>query len=348
MSSPFAGKRVLVTGACGTIGSELIRQLLSEEHTEVRSVVGLDNNESAVYFLASRYSAAVHAKFYVADICDRDSLTGRFRDVDIVFHTAALKHVILSEDAPDQTVRTNIIGTQNVIAAATENQVSRVLFTSSDKAVNPTSVMGTSKLIGEKLMTAADASYRRSGLIFASTRFGNVLGSNGSVVPIFRKQILAGGPVTITDRGMSRFVMSCADAARLVIDSIFSAIGGEVFITKMPVLRITDLAQAMIEELVGTDGSVGKGIQTDIIGAKPGEKLYEELMNVEESRRAVDLGRYFVILPPFRTDDPRRDRLRPQTISGGTDGYISANQPWMTVEEIRALLREHQLLSATG
>ncbi|HKJ87815.1 MAG TPA: SDR family NAD(P)-dependent oxidoreductase, partial [Gammaproteobacteria bacterium] len=267
------GKRILVTGACGTVGDELVRQLLTDAAFAPEEVIGLDNNESDLFFLDQEYLEDARARFFVADIRDRDELERRMRGVDVVFHTAALKHVILSERSPDQAVQTNILGVQNVIAAATATGVERVIFTSSDKAVNPTNVMGTSKLMGERLMTAANSNKRGDGPVFASTRFGNVLGSRGSVIPIFHNQIAAGGPVTLTDPDMTRFVMSIEESVRLVIDSAALAQGGEVFITKMPVVRIADLARVMIDELASGYGHDPESLSITEIGTKPGEKL---------------------------------------------------------------------------
>ena len=221
------------------------------------------------------------------------------KGVDVVFHAAALKHITFCERSPFEAVQTNILGVQNIIYAAIEEKVERVIFTSSDKAVNPTNVMGTSKLMGERLMTAANSNLRGNGPIFASTRFGNVLGSRGSVIPIFHEQIRRGGPVTLTDSEMTRFIMSIKEAVKLVIDSASYACGGEVFITKMPVVRIQELAEIMIQELAPLYNHQPEAIQIDTIGVKPGEKMYEELMNLEETRRAWELTNYFVVLPAF-------------------------------------------------
>ena len=216
-------------------------------------------------------------------------------------HTAALKHVILNEYSPNEAVQTNIIGTQNLIETALESGVKKVLFTSSDKAVNPTNVMGTSKLMGERLMTAANAGNRSKYPIFASTRFGNVLGSNGSVIPLFQKQIRESDHVTLTDPDMTRFVMTIPEASKLVMDSVFLAQGGEVFVTKMPTINIGDLAQAMIE-IEEERGNIEKGsVRIDIIGAKAGEKLYEELINDEEVRRTKEIDQFFAVLPAFKS-----------------------------------------------
>lgn len=249
MSNFFGNKRVLVTGACGTVGKELVRQLL--ENHQVCELIGIDNNESELFFLEDNLKGFNNVSLFLADVRDRDKVSRKMRHMDIVFHTAALKHVIQCERSPFEAVQTNILGIQNIINGALENQVERVMFTSSDKAVNPTNVMGTTKLMGERLMTAANSNSRDGGPLFTSTRFGNVLGSRGSVIPIFREQIRHGGPVTLTDPAMTRFIMSLEEAIQLVIDSTCYAVGGEVFITKMPAIRIQDLAEVMIKEQIG-------------------------------------------------------------------------------------------------
>jgi FlaA1/EpsC-like NDP-sugar epimerase len=341
----FEQQRILITGACGTIGQELVRQLLTSPKYAPEEVIGIDNNESALFFLDQQYLNDNRAKFFVADIRDKDELSRRMRGVHIVFHAAALKHVVLCERSPEQAVQTNILGVQNIIAAATENGVRKVIFTSSDKAVNPTNVMGTSKLMGERLMTAANSHKRGDGPIFASTRFGNVLGSNGSVVPIFHNQIVHGGPITLTDRRMTRFVMSIQEAVRLVIDSAELARGGEVFITKMPVAKIADLAEAMIQELAPRYGFSSQEIESVEVGTKPGEKLYEELMSHEETRRAVELERYFAVLPAFRGIYHDIDYSYQGLVSREVQNpYISSDEPAMTVNAIRDFLADNELL----
>ena len=271
MKTNFNGKRILVTGACGTIGHELTRQLLNGYQLD--ELVALDNNESELFFLEQEFAEFSNAHFFLADIRDKDKLCRIMDGIDIVFHTAAYKHVILCERSPLEAVQTNIIGVQNIIDAAIENKVEKVLFTSSDKAVNPTNVMGTSKLMGERLISAANSSSRRDETIFSSTRFGNVLGSRGSVIPIFREQILKGGPLTLTDPAMTRFIMSIQDAVQMVIDSALLACGGEVFVTKMDSILIKDLAEVMIRELSGVHGFELDDIEILVIGTKPGEKI---------------------------------------------------------------------------
>ena len=340
----LAGKSVLVTGACGTVGSELVRQLLEDDYGIAR-LVALDNNESELFFLEQRFLDDRRASFFLADIRDRDKLARKMEGVDIVFHAAAFKHVILCERSPYEAVQTNIIGVQNVIAAASASNVKKVIFTSTDKAVNPTSVMGTSKLMGERIMTAANSNESARGTVFASTRFGNVLGSRGSVIPIFIKQIKSGGPVTLTDPGMTRFIMSIRGAVRLVIDSARIARGGEVFITKMPVIRIKDLAEVMIEELAPVFGFEPRDIEIKVIGSKPGEKLYEELMSEEETRRSVELPDYFAVLPAFRGIYRQIDYSYPEMVKSAVDRpYVSASEPPLGKDELRDFLRANDLL----
>jgi len=341
----FEGKSILVTGSCGTVGTELVKQLLTNEVYALKELVGIDNNERTLFFQDQQYLNDSRAHFYVTDIRDRDELANKMCGVDIVFHAAALKHVILCERSPEQAVQTNIHGVQNIIAAANANNVETVIFTSSDKAVNPTNVMGTSKLMGERLMTAANSNKRGNGPIFASTRFGNVLGSSGSVIPIFYNQITGGGPVTLTDKNMTRFVMSIQESVRLVLDSAEQARGGEVFVTKMPVIRIEDLAIALIEELVPNNGKDSQKIAINEIGIKPGEKLYEELMSPEETRRTVELEQYFSVLPAFRgiynDIDYSYTTIRNATV---TNPYISEEERPLTVEQIKMFLINNDLL----
>ena len=333
-----------MTGACGTVGSELVRQLLEEDFFS-EEVIALDNNESELFFLEQRFLKFKNANFFLADIRDRDKLCRKMKNVDVVFHAAAYKHVILCERSPFEAVQTNINGVQNVIYAACENNVEKVIFTSTDKAVNPTSVMGTSKLMGERLMTAANSNFQGEGPVFASTRFGNVLGSRGSVIPIFREQIKKGGPVTLTDPEMTRFIMSIEEAVRLVIDSAELARGGEVFITKMPVIRIKDLAQVMIEELAPRYGFSPNDIEIKIIGTKPGEKLYEELMSPEETRRALELKRYFAVLPAFRGIYRNITYDYPEIESRKVSNpYISCNERPLSQKELREFLIKNRLL----
>ena len=338
------GKRILVTGACGTVGAELTRMLLEEPEFEVAEVLGLDNNETELFFIDQRFLADDRASFTLGDIRDKEKLRSLMAGIDVVFHTAALKHVIISERAPFDAVQTNILGVQNIIEAAQSNQVEKVIFTSSDKAVNPTNVMGTSKLMGERLITAAN-NQRNCSTIFASTRFGNVIGSRGSVFSIFKQQIQKGGPLTITDPEMTRFIMTIEEAVRLVLDSANVAQGGEVLVTKMPVIRIMDLAEVMIELLAPEFGHDPASIEIVTVGSKPGEKLYEELMSDEETRRAQELTRYFCITPAFQSTHRTINYSYPDLVTTHVDNpYNSSNEASISKDELKAFLRNGGLI----
>ena len=332
----FKGKTVAITGACGTVGRELVRQVSA---AGAFRVICLDNNESELFFLKEDYRDFDGVECYLSDIRDLESLTHRMEGVDVLIHSAAFKHVGLCEDSPRQAIRTNIQGTQNVIDAALAARVGRVLFTSSDKAVNPTNVMGTTKLMGERLMTAAHQSNPKAGTVFASTRFGNVLGSRGSVVPLFAQQIRNGQDVTLTDAEMTRFIMTLEEAVKLVLDSVWLAQGGEVFVTKMPVVRIKDVADYMCTAI-----APGKNIRVIEIGAKPGEKMYEELMNDEEVRRTYDIGDFFVVRSAF--DDP----TIPHALTDGRPKpdrpYNSANETAVTPVDLAAYFVKNKVLAA--
>jgi len=338
------GKRILVTGACGTIGSQLTAQLLTKHCP--KELLAMDNNESDIFFLEQNYSNFENFSPFVGDIRDRDKLCRRVQGIDLIFHCAAFKHVEMCERSPMEAVQTNILGVQNVIYAAFENSVGKVLFTSSDKAVNPTNVMGTSKLMGERLMTSANTHRQKRLPLFFTTRFGNVLGSRGSVLPVFNAQIKKGGPVTLTDQRMSRFVMTVQDAVRLVLDTVQLGKGGEVFVTKMPVVMIKSLAEVMIEELAPKYGYSPGDIEIKLIGAKPGEKLFEELMNSEEISRSIELEDYFVIMPAFRRFYHEIDYSYPNLVRDVVERpYISSEEIAITSREVKDYLQKNGLLS---
>lgn len=340
MKDFYNGKKILLTGAAGTVGREIVKQLVSFEPSELRL---MDNNETEMFFLMEEYGNN-NVFCFLGDIRDRDKLEKLSKDVDVIIHSAAFKHVYLSEYNPFDVVQTNIIGVENVIRAATVSNVKQVLFTSSDKAVNPTNVMGTSKLMGERLITAANAVRTDSKTIFSSTRFGNVLGSRGSVVPLFMKQIRNGGPVTITDRKMTRFVMTIEEAAKLVLQSVLIAKGGEVFVTKMPVVRIPDLAEVMIKLLAPKYGYLPSDIKTEEIGAKPGEKLYEELMTDLEVYQSLELKDMFVVTPAFKSLFQSIKYEYPGMLSSQIQkSYISENETPFNNTEIEKYLIENRV-----
>lgn len=287
--SYFFGKRILVTGGTGTIGQELVRQLL-ELRPEVVRVFSRD--ESKQHDMAHRFGERRDMRYLIGDVRDLERLRMAMAGVDLVFHCAALKHVKSCEYNPFEAVKTNILGTQNVILAALEHQVDKVVLTSSDKAVNPTNAMGVSKLMAERLVTAANGMRGPRSTVFASVRFGNVVGSRGSVLPLFVEQIRRGGPVTITNPAMTRFVMSLCQAVSLVLKAAVMARGGEVFTLKMPSVRIGELAAVLIELLAPS-----RPVGLRRVGRQPGEKMHEELLTAEEVERSEMLDDMFVTYP---------------------------------------------------
>ena len=344
MKNLYEGKKILITGAAGTIGKELIKQLMTFGVKEIKAI---DNNESALFFLNEQYKHKQEFNGFYCDIRDLGRLKFLCKDVDIILHTAAMKHVGICEISPLDAVKTNADGTANIIEAALESkQVTRVIYTSSDKAVNPTNVMGTTKLLGERLMTSALNIKVDREIIFSSTRFGNVIGSKGSVVPIFYEQIKNGKNITITDNRMTRFIMTIKEATELVLEASLKAKGGEVFVTKMPVMRIFDLAQAMTEIVAPKYGQNPEDIQVQLIGSKPGEKLYEELMTDEETSRAYELSNMFIVKPAI---PPIYDSIDYENYQGlvskdVTNPYVSANEKMMNLAEIKDYLITNNVL----
>ncbi|MBV6517718.1 MAG: capsule biosynthesis protein CapD [Candidatus Brocadia sp.] len=340
MKDFYNNKKILITGAAGTVGREIVRQLLFFKPGELRLV---DNNESETFFLMEEYKNK-NVFCFLGDVRDKEKIEKLSSDIDIIIHCAAFKHVILSEYNPFDVVRTNIIGVENVISAARKCNAKNVLFTSSDKAVNPTNVMGTSKLMGERLVTAANAVKSNTQTIFSSTRFGNVIGSRGSVVPVFMKQIRNGGPVTVTDMRMTRFVMTIEESARLVLKSVTISKGGEVFVTKMPIVRIPDLAEVMIEFLAPRYGYRPSDIKIEKIGAKPGEKLYEELMSEEEVHRSLELKDMFVITPAFKSIYEAIKYEYPDIISDRLQkSYVSTTEEPLSKNAIKKYLMDNKI-----
>jgi FlaA1/EpsC-like NDP-sugar epimerase len=340
----FLDKVVLVTGAAGSVGQELVRQLLELNTAEVRA---LDNNETELFFLGERYRDSHELSVHLGDVRDERRLEAVCSGTDIVIHTAAFKHVGLSEYNPFDAVKTNIMGVKSVIRAARSQGVERILFTSSDKAVHPTNVMGTTKLIGERLITAANLTTLKTGQRFASVRFGNVIGSRGSVIPIFTEQIRQGGPVTVTDPNMTRFFMTNEEAVRLVLEACAMTCGGEVFVTKMPVMRIKDLARAMIALLAPMYGWDPQDIPIQFMGVRSGEKLYEELLTVEETVRVLETERMFAILPSLQGFSGKVQYNYKGLVERTSllKQYISDQETPMTMNEIKHYLLANNILA---
>ena len=335
-------KKVLITGGTGSIGQEIVQEILKYEPKVVRI---LDVDETKQFELQQEYEDHENVRFLLGDIRDKERLSRAIEDIDIIFHTAALKHVLACEYNPFEAIKTNVIGIQNLIDVAMDEEVEKVLFTSSDKAVNPTNVMGATKLLAERLITSANYYRGARKTIFSSVRFGNVLGSRGSIIPLFKKQIEHGGPITITNNEMTRFIMPMREA----IDLLFKATGlvqrGEIFVFKMKALKITDLAEVMIDELAQNCGYSPNEIKLKIIGTKPGEKLYEELMTEDEAGRALESEDMFILFPEMK-ELSHIDKSSYPSVSeiAEVKAYTSKDVKHLSREEIKGILYQENLL----
>ncbi len=330
MANIFQNKNILVTGGSGSIGSEIVRRVLQYEPAVVRV---FSNDENGQFSLEQELQGYDNLRFLIGDVKDRERLRMAIEGIDLVFHAAALKHVPLCEYNPFEAVKTNVLGTQNVIEAARAEEVEKVIAISTDKAVNPVNVMGATKLLAERLMISASHYEGERETVFSCVRFGNVLNSRGSVVPLFRQQIARGGPVTLTDPNMTRFIMPLNRAVELVLQAAEMAKGGEIFIFKMPVLRVGDLVEVMIEELAPQYGHAPKSIEVKVVGKRAGEKTYEELLTEDEAVGAHETGEMFII--PYQS--PEEDNLK--ETQAVARYYTSAEQPLLIKEDIRALLK---------
>ena len=295
----YKNKKVLVTGGSGSIGKKIVKELIKYDVDVIRV---LDNNETELFNLENDLNSS-KIKVFVGDIKDSQRLKSLFKDIDIIFHAAAYKHVPLCEYNPLDAVKTNVLGTQNVIDMAILCDVKKVILISTDKAVHPANVMGATKFLAERLMMAASA-YSDDGTKFSCVRFGNVLNSRGSVIPLFKKQLKQGGPITLTDEDMTRFIMNIYQASKLILQAGMLSQGGEIFILKMPAFKLSDLVDAMIEFYAPVYGYNPEEIDVKIIGKRPGEKFYEELMTSDEKLTAYDNGDLFIIRDELNKKHP--------------------------------------------
>jgi UDP-N-acetylglucosamine 4,6-dehydratase len=278
-------KRYLITGAGGTIGLALLEKLIKNKNN---LVCAFDSDEERLFKISQKFPKSNKIHLFIGNIRDKERLSIAMETVDVVFHCAALKHVSLNEYNPFEVKKTNIDGVENVIECAIKKKVKKVIFTSSDKAVNPTNIMGVSKMMGERLILSSNSRIGKNPTIFSSVRFGNVLDSSGSILKIFRNQIKENYPLTITDKRMTRFFINLDNAVKLCLYAENNMVGGEIFIKNMFSCNIRDLAFAF-----------SKNLNTSVkyIGIKEGEKLYEELFTNEEAKRAYLYNKYICIVP---------------------------------------------------
>ncbi len=331
----FKGKKVLVIGGTGTIGQSLIDRILSEQPSVVRIY---SRDEYKQFVLKERLGERPDLRYLIGDVRDKERLDRAMHSIDIVFNLAALKHVPSCEYNPYEAVKTNVIGTQNVIDCAMENKVKKVVYTSSDKSVSPTNTMGATKLLAERLMTSAYYARGHAGTVFSSVRFGNVMGSRGSVIPLFRQQILENGYITITEPEMTRFMMTLTQAVELTIKACATAKGGEVFVLKMPVMKLKDFAEAVVAKVCEKEKLDPAKIEIRRIGLRPGEKLYEELMSEDEASKALEMDDMYIVPSIFEMHG------YDEAVKAKIGGYSSNSQRLLNKDEIEKMLDEESLI----
>ena len=315
---------VLVTGGTGSFGRAFVQTLL--ELGKPRKVIVFSRDEQKHYQL-ERSLRDPRLRCFVGDVRDRDRLRTALRGVDVVVHAAAMKHVPICEYNPIEAVQTNVTGARNLVEAAIDNRVGRVMALSTDKAVAPANLYGATKLCMEKLLIAANAYAGDLATRFSVVRYGNVMGSAGSVIPLFRAQSQQ-GRITITDERMTRFWISMTDAVALVLRGLELMTGGEIFVPRLPTTDIVTLAEAM-----------APGVPRDTIGIRPGEKLHETLLSAEEARRTRDLGPLMVVAPEFEFHQ-RATRPAGHPLPDGFTYSSDSAEPRLGVDETRALLQQ--------
>ncbi|WP_084778053.1 UDP-N-acetylglucosamine 4,6-dehydratase family protein [Saccharibacillus sacchari] len=335
--SIYKGKKILIIGGTGTIGQHLTRMLLKED-PQVLRIFSRDEHKQYEMSLSFR-SERERLRFLIGDIRDSDRLNRAMESIDYVFHCAAMKHVPACEYNPFEAVQTNVLGTQNVIQNAISNKVGKVLFISTDKAISPTNTYGATKLMAEKLISATELNKGDNSTIFAAVRFGNVMGSRGSVIPLFKKQIKDIGEITVTDSDMLRYMMTPTQAVKLILKANRLASGGEVFVLKMPLVRIGDLAVVMIEELAAQSAS-GTKIAIKQIGLRPGEKRFEELMTDDEVEYANETEDLYIIFSQYGRNDISKEAPGKKCLSKP----VPQMENIISKEEIRAWLLQEELI----
>jgi len=323
----FKNKTLLITGGTGSFGNAVLRRFLNSDIREIRI---FSRDEKKQDDMRQFYNNS-KIKYYIGDVRSYESINSAMNGVDFVFQAAALKQVPSCEFFPVEAVRTNVLGCENVLNAAMENNVSRVIVLSTDKAVYPINAMGMSKALSEKVMVAKSRNLNGTGMVFCGTRYGNVMASRGSVIPLFIEQIKHGNPITITDPNMTRYMMTLDDAVDLVLFAFKNGNPGDIFVQKSPAATIEVLAKALLELFKASN-------PIKIIGTRHGEKLYETLVNREEMVKAEDLGNYYRIPADTRDLNYNRFFLEGEAQISQMEEYTSHNTARLNIEETKQLL----------
>ncbi len=334
MTDVFAGATLMITGGTGSFGNAVLKRFLDSDIKEIRV---FSRDEKKQDDMRKRYGSA-KLKFYIGDVRDYQSVLNATRGVDFIFHAAALKQVPSCEFHPMEAVKTNVIGTDNVLEAAIQNNVKRVVCLSTDKAVYPINAMGISKAMMEKVMVAK--SRNDNNTVICGTRYGNVMASRGSVIPLFIEQVRAGQALTLTDPNMTRFMMTLADAVDLVLYAFEHGNNGDMFVQKAPAATVETLARALTNLLNKPDHPI------NVIGTRHGEKLYEALLSREEMACAEDMGDYFRVPPDLRDLNYSKFVEQGEEKISHTEDYNSHNTERLDVEGMQNLLLKLNFMRA--
>lgn len=325
-------KSILITGGTGSLGKALTKTIL-ERWPDIKRLVIYSRDEQKQFQMAQEFPESTYnaIRYFIGDVRDLDRLKRAFSGIDYVIHAAAMKHVHIAEYNPDECIKTNVGGAENVIKASLSSNVSRVVALSTDKACAPINLYGATKLTSDKLFIAANNIKGFQDIKFSVVRYGNVMGSNGSVIPFFLKKRKE-GVLPITDPSMTRFNISLNYGVEMVLHALENAWGGELYVPKIPSYRIMDVAKA-----------IGPECEHRIIGIRPGEKIHEEMITSSDSYNTYDLGKYYVILPTV-TDwniDDYKKAFNAQKVENGFRYTSGENKEWETVESLKDLIRKH-------
>lgn len=326
------GKSILITGGTGSLGQQLVATIL-ERWPNVKRLVIYSRDEQKQFQMAQKYPMKPNGsiRYFIGDVRDLERLKRALKGIEYVIHAAAMKHIHIAEYNPDECIKTNVGGAENVIQACLETEVKRVVALSTDKACAPINLYGATKLASDKLFVAANNIRGVNPIRFSVVRYGNVMGSNGSVIPFFLKK-RSTGVLPITDERMTRFNISLQEGANMVLYALENAWGGEIFVPKIPSYKITDVAKA-----------IGPECKHEIVGIRPGEKIHEEMITSSDSETTYDIGNFYTILPfqhSWSLDDYIAN-FDAKKVSFEENYSSGNNEQWLSIEDLRHLVREH-------